>query len=186
MEYRADALERAARIRMVVLDVDGTLTDGRIYIGPEGEAMKEFSVKDGMGITMMHRAGLETAIITGRSSQIVECRAAELKIDRVWQGVKNKHEAWQQLKQEMNLTNREIAYVGDDLNDLSILQQAGLACCTGDARTEVKRFSHVISGYDGGNGAVREIAEFILKAQGKWQSLVEAFAGIKAVPSYGQ
>lgn len=186
MEYRSDALERAAKIRMIVLDVDGTLTDGRIYIGSEGEMMKEFSVKDGMGITMMHKAGLKTAIITGRSSKIVECRAAELKIDRVWQGVKDKREAWQQMKEELKLTNREIAYVGDDLNDLSLLQQAGLACCTADAQPEVKRRSHVVSNCNGGNGAVREIAEFILKAQGKWQSLVEAFAGTKGVPDYAQ
>ena len=86
MEYRADALVRAARIKLVVMDVDGTLTDGRIYIGPDGEAMKEFSVKDGMGISMLHTAGVATAIITGRESKIVERRAAELKISRVWQG----------------------------------------------------------------------------------------------------
>ena len=101
MEFRADALERAARIRMVVMDVDGTMTDGRIYIGPEGEAIKEFSVKDGMGITMLHKAGVKTAIITGRKSEIVEHRAAELKIDSVWQGIKDKREAWQKIKEEL-------------------------------------------------------------------------------------
>ena len=186
MEFRADALERAARIRMVVMDVDGTMTDGRIYIGPEGEAIKEFSVKDGMGITMLHTAGIKTAIITGRKSEIVEHRAAELKIDSVWQGVKDKREAWQKIKEETGLTNREIAYVGDDLNDLSLLMQAGLACCAGDAQAEVKKISHVISGRDGGNGVVRDIAELILKTQGKWQQLVDAFAGNKSVPNYAQ
>lgn len=186
MEFRADALERAARIRMVVMDVDGTMTDGRIYIGPEGEAIKEFSVKDGMAITMLHKAGIKTAIITGRKSEIVEHRAAELKIDSVWQGVKDKREAWQKIKEETGLTNREIAYVGDDLNDLSLLMQAGLACCAGDAQAEVKKISHVISGRDGGNGVVRDIAELILKTQGKWQQLVDAFAGNKSVPNYAQ
>ena len=186
MEFRADALERAARIRMVVMDVDGTMTDGRIYIGPEGEAIKECSVKEGMGITMLHKAGVKTAIITGRKSEIVEHRAAELKIDSVWQGIKDKREAWQKIKEETGLTNREIAYVGDDLNDLSLLIQAGLACCAGDAQPEVKKISHVISGRDGGNGVVRDIAELILKTQGKWQQLVDAFAGNKSVPNYAQ
>ena len=186
MEFRADALERAARIRMVVMDVDGTMTDGRIYIGPEGEAVKEFSVKDGMGITMLHTAGLKTAIITGRKSEIVERRAAELKIDSVWQGVKDKREAWQKIKEEIGLTNKEIAYIGDDLNDLSLLMQAGLACCTGDAQPEVRAVSHVISSNKGGYGVIREIAELILKTQGKWQQLVDAFAGAKSIPNYAQ
>ncbi len=186
MEFRADALERAARIRMVVMDVDGTMTDGRIYIGSEGEAFKEFSVKDGMGITMLHNAGVKTGIITGRTSKIVERRAAELKIDSVWQGIKDKREAWQKIKEATGLSNKEIAYIGDDLNDLSLLMQAGLACCTADAQPEVKRVSHVISIYDGGNGAVREVAELILKTQDKWQHLVDAFAGVKTVPNYAQ
>ncbi len=186
MEFRADALERAARIRMIVMDVDGTMTDGRIYIGSEGEAVKEFSVKDGMGITMLHTAGLKTAIITGRTSKIVERRAAELKIDSVWQGIKDKREAWQKIKEATGLSNKEIAYIGDDLNDLSLLMQAGLACCTADAQPEVKKCAHVISIYDGGNGAVREVAELILKTQGKWQHLVDAFAGAKTVPNYAQ
>ena len=186
MEFRADALERAARIRMIVMDVDGTMTDGRIYIGSEGEVMKEFSAKDGMGITMLHTAGLKTAIITGRTSKIVERRAAELKIDSVWQGIKDKREAWQKIKEAAGLSNKEIAYIGDDLNDLSLLMQAGLACCTADAQPEVKRVSHVISACDGGHGAVREVAELLLKAQGKWQHLVDAFAGVKTVPNYAQ
>ena len=158
MEFRADALERAARIRMVVMDVDGTMTDGRIYIGPKGEAVKEFSVKDGMGITMLHIAGIKTAIITGRTSEIVERRAAELKIDSVWQGIKDKRVAWQKIKEETGLTNKEIAYIGDDLNDLSLLMQAGLACSAGDAQPEVKEVSHVISNNHGGNGVVRHRA----------------------------
>ena len=171
---------------MIVMDVDGTMTDGRIYIGSEGEVMKEFSAKDGMGITMLHTAGLKTAIITGRTSKIVERRAAELKIDSVWQGIKDKREAWQKIKEATGLSNKEIAYIGDDLNDLSLLMQAGLACCTADAQPEVKRVSHVISIYDGGNGAVREVAELILKTQDKWQQLVDAFAGVKTVPNYAQ
>ncbi|MGM9540372.1 KdsC family phosphatase [Anaerovibrio sp.] len=186
MEYRADALARAARVRLVVMDVDGTLTDGRIYIGPDGEAMKEFSVKDGMGLSMLHKAGVETAIITGRQSKIVERRAAELNISRVWQGCKDKREAWQRIKDEMQLTDREIAYIGDDLNDLPLLMKAGLACCTADAQPEVKYVSHLISACNGGNGAVRDIVEFILKTQGKWQALVDAFAGAKAAPGYSQ
>ena len=186
MEFRANALERAAKIRMVVMDVDGTMTDGRIYIGPEGEVVKEFSVKDGMGITMLHTAGIRTAVITGRTSEIVEKRAAELHIDSVWQGVKDKRIAWQKIKEASGLTNKEIAYIGDDLNDLSLLMQAGLACCTGDAQPEVKSVSHVISSSTGGNGVVRDIAELILKTQGKWQQLVDAFAGAKSVPNYAQ
>ena len=186
MEYRADALVRAARIKLVVMDVDGTLTDGRIYIGPDGEAMKEFSVKDGMGISMLHTAGVATAIITGRESEIVKRRAAELKISHVWQGCRDKRAAWHQLKDELQLADRDIAYIGDDLNDLPLLMRAGLACCTADAQPEVKYVSHVISGCNGGNGAVRDIAELVLKSQGKWQTLVDAFAGTKLAPAYGQ
>ena len=113
MEFRADALERAARIRMVVMDVDGTMTDGRIYIGPEGEAIKEFSVKDGMGITMLHKAGIKTAIITGRKSEIVEHRAAELKIDSVWQGVK------EALQGSVKTQTTLLSFVDEHISELS-------------------------------------------------------------------
>lgn len=185
MEYRADALARAAKIRLVVMDVDGTLTDGRIYMGPEGEALKKFSVKDGLGLSMLHKAGVGTAIITGRESKILEHRAAELNITSVWQGYKDKREAWQKIKEQEKLNDKEIAYIGDDLNDLYLLMKAGLACCTADAQSEIRRVSHLISAYNGGDGAVRDIVEFILKTQGKWQALVDVFAGGK-LSSYGQ
>lgn len=186
MEYRSDALARAARIRLVVMDVDGTLTDGMIYMGPEGESLKKFSVKDGLGLSMLHKAGVGAAIITGRESKILEHRAAELGITSVWQGCKDKREAWGKIKEQAKLTDKEIAYIGDDLNDLSILMKAGLACCTADAQPEIKRVSHLISGCNGGDGAVRDVVEFILKTQGKWQALVDVFAGGKAVAGHGQ
>lgn len=186
MAYGADILARAARIKLVVMDVDGTMTDGRIYFGPAGEAFKAFSVKDGMGIALLHKAGLKTGIITGRTSEIVAQRAAELKMYKVFQGVADKRESLQQMRDELGLSNEEIAYIGDDLNDLPLMLQVGLACCTADARPEVREICHVISDYEGGNGAVRDIAELILKAQDKWQPLVDLFMGPKKISGHAQ
>jgi 3-deoxy-D-manno-octulosonate 8-phosphate phosphatase (KDO 8-P phosphatase) len=170
-----NAAQAARQVKMVVFDVDGTLTDGHIYMGSDGEAMKSFSARDGMGIALMHKAGLKSAIITGRQSKIVENRANELKISAIWQGCSDKRQAYIELKEKFSLTDAEVAYVGDDLNDLPLLLQAGLSCAVGDAMEEVKQHAAIIADHNGGNGAVRDIIEYILKQQGKWDSLVESF-----------
>ena len=163
MEIRTGAREKAGKIQLIIFDVDGVLTDGGIYVGPEGELFKPFNCKDGLGITLWHRAGRKTAVITGRSSAMLGQRAAELKITAVWQGKRDKRQAYRELKEKFHLRDEEIAYIGDDLIDLPVMLQAGLAAAPADA------------GNLGGHGAVREILEFILQEQNKWQELLADF-----------
>lgn len=169
-----DALERARRVAVVAFDVDGTLTDGRIHIGPEGEAMKSFYVRDGLGISLLRRAGLRCALITARQSAIVERRAAELGIADVMQGVGHKAEALERLARQAGVTTDRIAYMGDDWPDLPALLRAGLAAAPAGAPPEILQRVHWVSQRPAGAGAVRDFAEFLLRAQGRWQELLEA------------
>lgn len=169
-----DALERARRIAVVAFDVDGTLTDGRIHIGPEGEAMKSFCVRDGLGISLLRRAGLRCALITARQSAIVERRAAELGIADVMQGVGHKAEALERLARQAGVMTDRIAYMGDDWPDLPALLRAGLAAAPAGAPPEILQRVHWVSQRPAGAGAVRDFAEFLLRAQGRWQELLEA------------
>ena len=166
---------RAARVKLIIFDVDGVLTDGGIYVGPHGELFKPFHVRDGMGITLAHRAGLATAIITGRASEQVTRRAAELDITEVYQGALDKRTAYQELKEKRGLTDDEVAYVGDDLIDLPLLLQVGFPAAVADATDEVRACAAYISREPGGHGAARDIIEFILKAQGRWEELIAPF-----------
>jgi 3-deoxy-D-manno-octulosonate 8-phosphate phosphatase (KDO 8-P phosphatase) len=158
--------QRAARIRLVVLDVDGVLTDGRLYYGPQGEAMKVFDVRDGHGIKMLIQHGIEVAILSARSSAIVEQRARELGIVRVLQGRGDKAAGFRALLADTRIPATETAFVGDDLPDLPVLHAAGLAATVDNARPEVKAAAHWIAPQPGGRAAVRAIAEFILRARG--------------------
>jgi len=166
---------RGEKIKLLVLDVDGVLSDGRIIFGHDGELMKNFNSQDGLGITVAHKAGLRTAIITGRESQIVHLRGSELNIADIYQGTKNKVEALSDLIAKYKVTLEEVAYVGDDLNDLPVLVRVGLACAVANAVPEVKNYAHFVTNHQGGQGAVREVIEFILKTQGKWESIVNAY-----------
>jgi 3-deoxy-D-manno-octulosonate 8-phosphate phosphatase (KDO 8-P phosphatase) len=168
-------IERAKHIAMIVFDVDGVLTGGEIIFGQAGEVMKMFHAQDGLGIAAAHKQGIKTAIITGRQSDIVRLRSEELKITHVYQGVANKLEGLEGLLRKYQLDVRQVAYVGDDLNDLPILLQAGLACAVANAVPEVKSSAHYVAQKKGGQGAVREIIEMILKAQGKWENVVELY-----------
>ena len=158
--------QRAARLRLVALDVDGVLTDGRLYYGPQGEAVKVFDVRDGHGIKMLLAHGVEVAILSARSSDIVATRARELGIGRVLQGRGDKAAAWTVLLQETGVAAEEAGFIGDDLPDLPVLARAGFAATVADARDEVKDVAHWISAQPGGRGAVRAFAEFILRAKG--------------------
>lgn len=151
------------KIKLLVMDVDGTLTDGRIYIGANGEIMKAFDVKDGYAIAqILPKAGIMPVIITGRSSDIVKERAKELKITELYQGVSNKLDQLKVLAEKYAVSSKEIAYIGDDLNDLECIKYCGITGCPNDAVKEVKKEVSYVCGNDGGRGAVREFIIWIL------------------------
>ncbi len=168
----AEAKERARAVRMLIMDVDGTLTDGTLFVLPDGEEVKSYNVKDGLGILLAHLAGLKTAIITGKTSRSLEKRAQKLRIDELHQGILDKMRVLDQILARHRLKAAEVAYIGDDLGDLEVIKSVGLAAAVADAHPEVKKNSHYICREVGGRGAVREFIEFILSVQGKW-GLVE-------------
>ena len=159
---------RAAHIRLLVLDVDGVLTDGRLVYGPDGETSKRFHVHDGLAMVAAARAGLELAVISGRASEAVARRMAELGIAEVHQGVGDKAAALGALLARRGLGRHEVAVMGDDLPDLPLMRQAALALAPADAVAEVRRAAHWRSRRRGGEGAVREAIEWILRARNAW------------------
>lgn len=173
--------ERLAAIKILALDVDGVLTDGSLYIGNEGELCKSFNAKDGLGISVALRNGLDIAIITGRKSAIIHRRAAELGITSLYEGVKDKHAVLTALSHARKLQAEQIAYMGDDLNDLPAFAAAGLALAPADAVAEVGEAADIVMLHAGGRGAVREAIEMILQAQGKWDSAVEDYKNVKGL-----
>ena len=156
-------------IKLVLLDVDGTLTDGGIYRGNNGEELKRFNVKDGYAIVNAQKLGIEFGIITGRKSELVEIRAKELKIKYLYQGISEKTVILEEIMKKDGLSKEEIAYMGDDLNDLLIMKQVGLSGTPKDAVDEVIQVADFVSKKNGGSGAVREFIEYILKKDGKWE-----------------
>ena len=156
-------------IKLVLLDVDGTLTDGGIYRGNNGEELKRFNVKDGYAIVNAQKLGIEFGIITGRKSELVEIRAKELKIKYLYQGISEKTVVLEEIIKKTGLTKGEIAYMGDDLNDLLIIKQVGLSGTPKDAVDEVIQVADFVSKKNGGSGAVREFIEHILKKDRKWE-----------------
>ena len=166
---------RAASIKLAIFDVDGVLTDGRIVIDDNGVESKFFNVRDGHGIKLLQRAGLMVGLLTGRQSEVVDRRAAELGIQLVYQGIKNKIEAYDIILRDLSLTDDQTAFAGDDLIDLPVMRRVGLALSPADAIDEVKSISHFVSRFPGGHGAVRDMVEFILKAQGKWEEVTARY-----------
>ena len=163
------------KIKLLALDVDGVLTDGSIYISPAGEVFKGFNAKDGMGISCALRSGLQIAVITGRQSPIVERRCEELGITLLQQGVKDKRLALQQMAQKLGLVREEIAYMGDDLNDIPAFKASGLNLVPADAAIEVMAVADIITKASGGRGAVREAIAMILAAQDNWNVIVNSY-----------
>ena len=163
------------KIKLLALDVDGVLTDGSIYISPAGEVFKGFNAKDGMGISCALRSGLQIAVITGRQSHIVERRCEELGITLLQQGVKDKRLALQQMAQKLGLVREEIAYMGDDLNDIPAFKASGLNLVPADAAIEVMAVADIITKASGGRGAVREAITMILAAQDNWNVIVNSY-----------
>ena len=171
----AGARQRAAAVRLLAMDVDGTLTGGSLLIGADAEVAKSFCVRDGFGLTLLAKAGIELAIITGRHSAIVERRAAELGIRRVHQAVKDKLAAVQQVCRQTGIGLAQTAFVGDDWPDLPALRACGLAAAPLDAVEEVRRVAHWVSTVRAGDGAVRELAMFILDAQDRRDELLAPY-----------
>lgn len=167
-----DLFTRTNSVRLVVLDVDGVLTDGSIWTGENGELVKRFYTRDGLGIKMLQAAGIPVAILTGRISAQTASRARELGISCVKQGKRFKTRAWEEILAEHGVTAQETAYMGDDVPDIPVLQRAGLATVPADASEEVRPLAHWVSPCNGGNGAVRSLAEFILRSQNRWDALI--------------
>jgi 3-deoxy-D-manno-octulosonate 8-phosphate phosphatase (KDO 8-P phosphatase) len=167
--------DRLAQIKLLLLDVDGVMTDGRIIFDSNGIESKFFNVKDGHGIKLLQRAGIEVGIISGRASQVVANRAAELGITRLFQGALDKLAVYQEIIRETGLADAQIAFMGDDVIDLPVLSRVGFAAAPADAVEEVLPHVQFIARNRGGWGAVREVCDLILKAQGSWESVTARY-----------
>lgn len=170
-----DIRDKAARIRLVIFDVDGVLTDGSLFLGDDGQEYKAFNSKDGHGMTSLRDSGVTIGIITGRSSEVVRIRMDSLGIQHVYQGRRDKLPAYEDLKDKLGIGDDEVAYVGDDVVDLPVMTRAGLAIAVQDAHPIAKQYAHWITASGGGRGAAREVCELIMQAQGTWQPSLERY-----------
>jgi len=168
---------RAAAVRLMAFDVDGTLTDGGLHIGPDGEAFKTFSVRDGLGLVMLQQAGIRVALVTGRSSAIVAQRARELRIDTVLQGVGDKALAMRELCAQAGLEPHQAGFMGDDWPDLPAMLAVGFAATVPGAAIELRRIAHWMVSVPAGAGAARELAEHLLRVQGRLDAALGRFDG---------
>ncbi len=170
-----DVLEKASRIRLVIFDVDGVLTDGNLYLGNSGEELKTFNIKDGLGIKLLMRSGVEVGVITGRSSKLVAQRMQSLGVRHIYQGQHEKLPAYRDLLAKLGLESGQVAYVGDDLIDLPLMRRVGFAVAVADAHSLVKQQAHWQTPAAGGRGAVREVCELLMKAQGTLDEAYRAY-----------
>ena len=175
MAERVEVESRAARVRLLLLDCDGVLTDGRITPVEGGEELKSFNTRDGHGLVMLHRAGLRSGIISGRKSRLVELRAADLGVSFVRQGALDKVEAFESLLAEAGVGPSQAAYVGDDVVDIPLMRRCALAVAVADATEDTRAAAHYVTRLPGGFGAAREVCELILKAQGRWDELMKRY-----------
>lgn len=165
----------AKDVKLLILDVDGVLTDGSIILDNEGNELKLFNVRDGHGIKMLVRAGVQVALITGRHSRVVERRARELGITEVYQRCHIKTVAFDHLIEKYGITEKEVAYVGDDVVDIPIFKRVGISIAVNDAADEARDHAAVVTRHPGGKGAVREVCDFLLKAKGLWESVTKEY-----------
>jgi 3-deoxy-D-manno-octulosonate 8-phosphate phosphatase (KDO 8-P phosphatase) len=166
---------RASRIKLLLMDCDGVLTDGRLWLTDNGDEQKSFNTKDGLGLALLHRAGLRSGIITGRKSLGVQRRAQELGIEFLRQGDEQKIAAFEEVLQLAGVNEDEVAFVGDDLSDIPLMRRAEFAVAVSDSVEEARAVAHYVTQAEGGRGAVREVVEIILKSQGRWNDLVEGY-----------
>ena len=157
------------------MDCDGVLTDGRIWVLENGEDQKAFHTRDGLGLEILHRAGLKSGVISGRVSSALSRRAEKLGMSYVRQGCEDKQQAFDEIVADTGVTNTEVAFAGDDLNDIPLMLQSGLALAVADAALETRNHAHYVTEARGGHGAVREMVELILKSQGRWDDLVRQY-----------
>jgi 3-deoxy-D-manno-octulosonate 8-phosphate phosphatase (KDO 8-P phosphatase) len=167
------AWERAGQVKILVLDVDGVLTDGQVWIGADGkESLKAFDIQDGLGIKLLEQCGIPTAVITGRNSKMVLARCEELGIKQVHMGVENKAIALEEVLKSLGFTHADCAVMGDDWPDLQMMKNAGLRICPAQGHEAIKEFAHLVTTRSGGNSAVREVCDLILKAQNRYEELL--------------
>ncbi|MBI4850822.1 MAG: HAD hydrolase family protein [Acidobacteria bacterium] len=166
---------RAKSIKLILMDCDGVLTDGKIILLPCGEEIKNFHVLDGQGISLAKNAGLKIGVISGRRSKVLTSRCEELKIDFLLDKIDNKLSAYNNLINQLNLNNSQVAFIGDDLPDLPVMQKVGLAIAVKTSVKELKAVANLVTKRKGGKGAVREAIEFILKAQGNWEKTIAKY-----------
>lgn len=164
-----------AAIELILSDVDGVLTDGGLYFDNEGIESKKFHIRDGLGIRLWQRAGFRFGVLTARTSQIVRLRAAELGVDLVRQGFENKLPAAQEMIRQLRLAPEQVCYIGDDLTDLPVLRHVGLGVAVADASPDVRQRVDLVTTLPGGQGAVRELIETLLRAKGRWDDLIEKY-----------
>jgi 3-deoxy-D-manno-octulosonate 8-phosphate phosphatase (KDO 8-P phosphatase) len=170
-----DILQRAKRVRLLIFDVDGVLTDGSLFIGDDGQEYKAFNSRDGHGIKMLQKHGVTVGIITGRTSQVVAHRMANLGISHVYQGKLEKLPAFEELIAELGVTPEQTAYVGDDVVDLPVMRRVGLAIAVQDAHALVKQHSHWQTPHGGGRGAARDVCELLMEAHGVLQQELDSY-----------
>jgi 3-deoxy-D-manno-octulosonate 8-phosphate phosphatase (KDO 8-P phosphatase) len=176
MEFSApDALERARRIRLMIFDVDGVLTDGRLWYGPSGEELKVFHSFDGHGLKMLAACGVRCALLSGRRSSAVAVRAVELGIEHVLQGIDDKIASYRELLRRQDLKPEETGYMGDELVDLPVLTRCGFACAPREAPEAVRSRVHYVASARAGHGAAREVCEFVMQAQGRLEPALRAY-----------
>lgn len=176
MEDFASIERRAQHIKLLLMDCDGVLTDGRLWLLENGDEHKSFNTHDGLGLALFHRAGLKSGIISGRKSQALERRARELGVEFVRQGNVQKTAAFREILSEAGVSEHEVAFIGDDLPDIPLMKRSEFAIAVADAVAETQLAAHYVTQARGGRGAVREVVEIILKTQGRWNDLVEEYS----------
>jgi len=170
-----DALERARRVKLMIFDVDGVLTDGSLWYGPRGEEIKAFHALDGHGVKMLGESGVRLALLTGRKSVAVAARARELGIEHVLQGVEDKRSRYETLLKDLRLQAGDTGYMGDDLVDLPVLTRCGFACTVPEAPEDVRTRAHYVAAAPAGRGAAREVCEYVMRAQGSFERALAGY-----------
>lgn len=173
--YTSELIERAKKIKVLVLDVDGVMTNSKLIYGNYGDEIKSFDVNDGLGIFLIKNSGIKCVILTAKASRVVKKRAKELRIDKVYQDFHFKIHALKKIRSRFSVKDEEICFIGDDIIDIPVLRRVGLSICPPNAMDEVKPFSHYITKKPGGAGAVREICNFLLHAQGRWEDVTAKY-----------